>query len=64
MERQQQELAMSLSKTRYEIRVERITASTLEELAAKVEAVELKEGEQACSYELFIPVLSELKQSV
>ena len=55
---------MSLSKTRYEIRVERITASTLEELAAKVEAVELKEGEQACSYELFIPVLSELKQSV
>ena len=42
-----------MCKTRYEIRVERITASTLEELVAKVEAVELKEGERACSYALW-----------
>lgn len=47
--------------TEYKVRVEHVTASTLDELRAKAEAVQLNEGEQACSYELYIPILRELK---
>lgn len=47
------------SKT-YQIRIERITASTLDELTTKIEAVNLEQGESACSYELIIPIMKEL----
>ena len=47
------------SKT-YQIRIERITASTLDELMTKIEAVNLEQGESACSYELIIPITKEL----
>lgn len=47
------------SKT-YQIRIERITASTLDELTTKIEAVTLEQGESACSYELIIPIMKEL----
>ena len=47
------------SKT-YQIRIERITASTLDELTTKIEAVPLEQGESACSYELIITMMKEL----
>lgn len=47
------------SKT-YQIRIERITASTLDELTTKIEAVTLEQGESACSYELIITMMKEL----
>lgn len=47
------------SKT-YQIRIERITASTLDELTTKIEAVTLEQGESACSYEMIIPIMKEL----
>ena len=54
------EVKEKTSRKTYQIRVERITAPTLDELMTKIEAVNLEAGESACSYELIITVMKEL----